>query len=258
MYDDSEVKAILKRAVEIDATPQQTSREELLRIAAEVGVSREAVQQAIAEHSRSTPATPVRAREPLRALRVLNLAAGGGILAGLISNTGFLSQMPLGLAPFVSLLFTGGLMMISGGLAFSSRRRSMLGFVRRNSGLWLGAFFGWSITYALLETGSVGVFPRLFFAGLTGGVLTTVVGVLFLAAAHSMANTNREGSDGDRPTGLLARVVATLRDTTAQLKRLVRRGTSHWQRSSVTIRVPGIRNGTQSAFYDVVEGDELA
>ena len=248
MYDDSEVKAILKRAVEIDSTPQQTSREELLRIAAEVGVSRQAVQQAIAEQSRPILATPVPAREPLRALRVLNLAAGGGILAGLISNTGILSQMPLGLAPFVSLLFTGGLMMISGGLAFSSRRHSMFGFVRRNSGLWLGAVFGWSITYALLETGSVGIFPRLFFAGLTGGLLTTVIGVLFLAAARSSANANRESSDGDRPNGLLARVVATLRDTTAKFWHLVSRGPSSWQRNGVAIRVPGIRGGTRSAF----------
>lgn len=159
MYDEPTVKKILQRAMELDAIKtSHLAKHDVVQIAAELGISEASVNEAIREVSSGTAIQPAPARPQLSTLRLLNLAAGAGVLFGFITNRVFAGPMAGGVIAGTALWVS--LLMVSGGLAASERTRSLARFFVRNSAVWLGVGFGWRIAAELmLKLGS----PHMVF-----------------------------------------------------------------------------------------------
>jgi hypothetical protein len=151
MYDEPTVKAILQRAIELDALKtSQLAKHDIVQIASELGISEASVNEAIREVSTAgATAKSVAARPQLSTLRLLNLCIGGGVLYGLLTNQAMVSP---GVGSFIagSALWVS-LLMASGGLAVTERTRSLTRFIVRNSAVWLGAGFGWTVAAQLMS-----------------------------------------------------------------------------------------------------------
>ena len=214
MYDESKVQGILRRATEIDAAKSASmTRHEIMQVAAELEISREAVEQALREVDAAPPPTVMPApRSGLSALRVLNLSAGAGVVYGLLMTSAAVSQMTdVGVA--VGGLWTG-LLMASGGLAVAARTTSLRHFIFRNASLWLGVGFGWSIAVELaLKFGSLSTFGSGTFLQMglvraaTAFTVTTIGGVAFVALRR-LSRPNGSAASGGSGTGTVARVWA--------------------------------------------------
>lgn len=244
MFDESQVKAILQRAIELDsARSGELSRDELMQVAAEVGVSREAVEQALAEQAPMQSVIqgtvqPVR----LSVLRLLNLSTAIGIAGGLLSSGawhfGFRS-VPIGTSVVGTLCF-GALIMLSGGLALSDAAKSVRRYLEENVGVWLGFSFGGVLAGGLIaKFGSVVFSPQwiidsAFATSIIGFVVTSVVGTALLtirrASAQSPAVSNGSNPGGPgSPPSFLRGVAAGIRrwlSTVSDRGRTKRSGTA--------------------------------
>lgn len=200
MYDERETRSILERALELDEQRRAVmTREQIIEVAAELGVSRYAIDAALAERA-GTPAvttsheqdsaavqTDAPALDALRTralqrdvapgglstLRILNISVFAGAASGLLAGgtiipplfgprPGMLMAMP---GMLMTVLVFGGLVMASGGMALSERTRSGLHYVARNVALWLGFGTGGMLGAGLIvKFGSVStIFPTYAF-----------------------------------------------------------------------------------------------
>ncbi|HUF51428.1 MAG TPA: hypothetical protein VMN60_11370 [Longimicrobiales bacterium] len=237
MYGERETRDILERALELDEQRRAVmTREQIIEVAAELGVSRYAIDAALAERAgmpahatsreprlaldalRTRALQPGAARGGLSALRVLNISLFAGIASGLLAGgmivppvlgpRGFFMPMSMSGMLMIMLVF-GGLVMASGGMALSDRTRSGLHYVARNAALWLGFGAGGMLAAGLFaKFGPVGtIFPTAAFEAtlafsLAGGAITTVVGATFLAVREALrASPLRPVSFGDGGTG---------------------------------------------------------
>ncbi|HSK18598.1 MAG TPA: hypothetical protein VK912_05620 [Longimicrobiales bacterium] len=227
MFDESQVKAILQRAIELDsARSGELSRDELMQVAAEVGVSREALEQALAEQAQIHPVTLANTVQPVRlsVLRLLNVSTAIGIAGGLLSSNAWhlgVRAVPLGTSVVGTLCF-GALIMLSGGLALSDATKSVRRYLEENIGVWLGFSFGGVLAGSLIaKFGSVVYSPQwiidsAFATSIIGFVVTSVVGTTLLtirrAAAHTPAVSggSKPGGPGSPPS-FLTRAAAGIR-----------------------------------------------
>jgi hypothetical protein len=245
MFDESQVKAILQRAIELDsARGGELSRDDLMQVAAEVGVSREALEQALAEQTpiksvaRANTVQPVR----LSVLRLLNLSTAIGLAGGLLSSGAWhfgVRAVPIGTSVVGTLCF-GALIMLSGGLALSDTTKSVRRYLEENIGVWLGFAFGGVLAGGLIaKFGSVVYAPQwiidsAFGTSIIGFVVTSVVGTTLLtirrASAHSPAVSggSKPGGPGSPPS-FLTRAAAGIRkwvSTASDEGRATRSGTA--------------------------------
>lgn len=245
MFDESQVKAILQRAIELDtARGGKLSRDELVQVAAEVGISREALEQALAEQTPVQPVTHPYTVQPVRlsVLRLLNLSTAIGVAGGLLASNAWhvgVRAVPFGTSVVGTLCF-GGLIMLSGGLALSDNTKSVRRYLEENIGVWLGFSFGGVLASRLVGTfGSVVYAPQwiiesAFATSIIGFVVTSLVGTTLLiirrASAHSpVAASGSKPGDPGSPPSFLSRAVAGVRrwlSTTPDNGRTTRSGTA--------------------------------
>lgn len=214
MYDEAELKTILKRAMELDASRAAAlTSEQIVQIAAELGISESAVREALRERE-AARSSQVAAAIPTRrtpALRVLTLSAGVGGLAGLLA-TGAVSTPLLGMG-IVGAALWPALIMVSGGLALTEKAGSLLGFLRRNTALWLGVGVGWSIVSQLFPMQTAGEFGSVRMAlirTVMALVVTTAGGTIYLAFRRSIGATPQGGTPPQATVGTFRRVAARL------------------------------------------------
>lgn len=214
MYDEAELKTILKRAMELDASRAAAlSSEQIVQIAAELGISESAVREALRERE-AARSSQVAAAIPTRrtpALRVLTLSAGVGGLAGLLA-TGAVSTPLLGMG-IVGAALWPALIMVSGGLALTEKAGSLLGFLRRNTALWLGVGAGWSVVSQLFPMQTAGEFGSVRMAlirTVMALVVTTAGGTIYLAFRRSIGATPQGGTPPQATVGTFRRVAARL------------------------------------------------
>lgn len=209
MYDESEVKAILHRAIELDATRADSmTRNDIVQVASELGVSEASVDEAIRDLRRQSGERALQSTRvgQLSPLRILNVSAGAGVLCGLF--TPGVSGVGTGL---VGTGLWAGLLMLSGGLAFTDRSRSLSNFVRRNTAAWLGVGFGWIIwAEAMIRQPTISIQIALIRSA-TALVVTTIAGSAFILITRSFEKRERSGADSGGGRNRLARIVSRLR-----------------------------------------------
>jgi hypothetical protein len=222
MFDESQVRGILQRAIELDAAKGgKLTRDELVQAAAEVGVSREALEQAMAEQAnqqsltQTTPAKPIALSVP----RLVNLGAAVG-LAGAFFPTSF--SGPLIVPSLAGALCFGSLIMFSGALALSDSMKSLRRYLAENTGVWVGFGFGGVLAGELISKfGSVSanahwVINTALAYSAVGVVVTTVAGSTLLvirrASGRSTAESDSATTGGPgSPPRLLYRATSAVR-----------------------------------------------
>lgn len=205
MYDESRVKAILQKAIELEAAKASTlTRHEIVQMASEIGVSPSSVDEAILELDKVPPASVQLEPQRWSSLRLLNVSGGLGIACGVLTSGVVIS-------PFTGMLIAttgvwGALSMVSGGLALANGGRSVLNFVRRNTAVWLGFGFGWTIwiqavaKYGLLPTSHFAIDPIrvALVRSVVALSITTLAGLTYLALKRvrqtTTSDTPSEGS----------------------------------------------------------------
>lgn len=154
MYDEAMVKRIIERAIELDAAGSaMMTRQDILAIATELGISRSAVDQALAESAVPTRASTSLVAGPLSTLKLLAVTTALGATSGVLVSAGahaFItgSDGIAGISMAVTLI-DAAFIMLSGALAVLPGTRHVRSFLERNFGVWLGAAFGGTVALEL-------------------------------------------------------------------------------------------------------------
>lgn len=203
MYDESKVRMILRRATEIDvAKSSSMTRHEIMQVASELEISRDAVEQALREADAERMQVAPPAKPAMSTLRVINLSAGAGVAYGLLMTGTIVPHMGLGVA--IGGLWTG-LLMVSGGLAVAGRASSLTQFVSRNAALWLGVGFGWLITAELaLKLGLAGgsMIQPSIVRTLMAFAVTSLGGIAFMAFSRMRRPADTAANGGSGTSGV--------------------------------------------------------
>jgi hypothetical protein len=202
--------AVLQRAMELDASnAAAVTREEVINIGTELGISETAVREALRERESDPARNTVTQATPSQtsALRILALSGGAGAFAGILTS-GFVSPV-LGMA-IVGAGLLPAMIMVSGGLALTDRTRSLLSYVRRNTAVWLGFGLGWTVLSQLFPSpmvGGIGPVRMALVRMTTVFVLTTVAGLVFLVIRRTIGGSRHDGGSSS-PLGRVFRRIA--------------------------------------------------
>ena len=220
MYDEAALKAILQRAMDLDASrATAVTPDEVVEIATELGISEAAVREALRERE-GLQSTSVVSDEPPRqmsALRILGLSGGAGVLAGILTSGV--------VGPTLGMVIVGAgvlpaLVMVSGGLALTDRSRSLLSYFRRNTAVWLGFGISWTVwsqLFPLQNVGGVGSVRMAVLRTAMVFVLTTGVGLAFLVVKRTIGASRLGGGSGSSGAGMLRRIAFRVRKTIRDL-----------------------------------------
>src|SRR5687767_6704802 len=125
-FSDEQAKAIIARAIELDARAPMTTVNDLRAIAAEIGVSPASLQAAL--HEQGTTPQTARAVATRRAATVIGMGVPIGLAAGWLLNSGH---------PLASLGVLGlGLAASSGLLVVQDASATLRSFHLKNAALW--------------------------------------------------------------------------------------------------------------------------
>jgi hypothetical protein len=210
MYDEAALKAVLQRAMELDASnAAAVTREEVVNIGTELGISESAVREALRERESALSRSAVSQAPPRQtsALRILALSGGAGAFAGVLTS-GVVSP-GLGMA-IVGAGLLPALIMVSGGLALTDRTRSLLSYVRRNTAVWLGFGIGWTVWSQVFPpqfVGGIGSVRMALMRTAMVFVLTTVAGLAFVVVRRTIGGS-RPDDGSTSPLGRVFRRIA--------------------------------------------------
>ena len=197
-FSDEHARAILARAIELDARGPLTTTAQLRAIASELSVSPRALDAALAEHATIGAASPSAPAHAARALarRIASLGIPVGLVAGGLVTSG--SGMGLmGLEAVARV--------VSGALAMTESAAGSLGsFQRKNGVLWGSALVATVASATLLGPGAERT-PLLIAAGwcVRSFVVSAVLGSATMLAAQrarrgGAGGPTASGSDGPR------------------------------------------------------------
>jgi hypothetical protein len=203
-------RAVLARAIEIDARAPLTSVDQLRSIAEEIGVSPLALQAALREH-RSLSNVPRHVADSTRGRRIAGLGVPLGLVGGALIASG----------PMVAVVgIMGAGLVLAGLLALrESTRASLRSFHLKNAMLWGGALVG-SIASAMLFSQGADRAPLLVAAAwcVRTWIASGVLGSATILAVQQSGR--REDADAEppamlttgepRPTGRLKRLLGIL------------------------------------------------
>jgi hypothetical protein len=215
MFDEAAMKAVLQRAMELDASNATTvTPEDVVHIATELGISESAVREALRERERSLSPSVVSQETPRQtsASRILALSGGAGVFAGVLTSG--VVNPALGMA-IVGAGLAPALIMVSGGLALTDRSRSLLSYVRRNTALWLGFGIGWTVWSQMFPSQSLGGIGSVGMAMVrtaTMFVLTTVAGLAFLAVKRTISASRPAGGSTSRTSRVFRRIALRVKN----------------------------------------------
>jgi hypothetical protein len=208
-FTDEHAKAILARAIDIDARRGTMTTEDLRAIVAEIGVSQSSLDVAMREHAAS-----VRARRISAGHRTATIVAGFGIplgaAAGALVSVGGWTTLALGIMT-LSLFASGGIVVFQGATG------SLRSFHLKNLAFWSGVFAGGVAALTALG-GRFGISPAAIMIGwcLRGWLSSSVLGSAAVIAVQRARKA--EGSDADSGTSH-----APAQATESRWARLVRR-----------------------------------
>src|SRR5262245_60206533 len=189
-FSDEHARAILARAIEIDARTPMMTTEDLRAIAAEIGVSRESLDAALREQIESTRARPISTGQRTSTI-LTGLGLPLGVAAGLLVSSGGWAL------PALSIMVAG--LVTSGGLViFQSSTGSLRSFHLKNFAFWSGLFVGGVGTLEIFGS-RVGVAPSLIMAGwcLRGWISSSILGSAGVVAVRR----SRQSAGSDTDTG---------------------------------------------------------
>lgn len=192
-FNDDQVRALITRALEIEALGGATTAEELREIAAEVGIAPEAIEVALREHRRQTSHLPVAHRG-----RAGLAVAASGLSLGIATGTTLsLSGSLLGIGVLgmqaAGLLATGALILTLG------KRPAHRTFQFRNAVLWAGVGLGGLLSSAVVGGGPVMVTAMVAGWSIRGWITSSVLGS---AAVMAILRTNTPIDPNGRSSGL--------------------------------------------------------
>jgi hypothetical protein len=230
-FNEAQLKAVIARAIQLDARGLTTSADEVRSIASEIGISQEAVDAALREHARNLEpkislATARRTDAVVAA--GIPLGVGAGVLLGAASPFTALSAMGLVAAGLVA---SGALVVIQG------KDATQRSFLFRNFMLWSGLTVGGAVTVGLLGTGPLAIPGIIVGWGLRSWIASSILGSAAVIAVRRATKTT--GTGGDSPTP--AEQVSVRRRMRRAIRRLVdwmprpfRRERSHRRQLVVT------------------------
>ena len=206
-FNDEQARAILGRAIEIDAQGGITTVEALRAIATEIGVSPEALEAAVYEHQTSTEHRQ-RAAAQRNTTRVAALGIPVGVTTGLLLGSG--AALPALAVMAAGLFASGGLVV---GQAPANSLRS---FLLKNFLLWGGVYAGSVAATAIIGSGS-GLEPTLIAAGwcLRSWVASSILGSAGVIASRRArpslpSETSSDGANVRTSGGRLMRAAKRL------------------------------------------------
>lgn len=209
-FSDEQAKAILARAIEIDAGAPMTTMDDLRAIAAEIGVSPASLQVAVQEQT-----TTMAVRRIVAARRAVTAVAGLGIPMGLAA--GWLLSSGTGLAMLglsgVWLVASGGLVVLEGPTA------TLRSFHLKNAALWAGITVGSLVSIALSD-GEIALMSAWMTAAwcVRGWITSGILGSAAVVAVRRARGPESRDRDSDVATSKpadgsrWARVAKQLRD----------------------------------------------
>jgi D-alanyl-D-alanine carboxypeptidase len=187
-FSDEQAKAILARAIEIDARAPTTSPEELRALATEIGISPASLDAAIREHSTAVATRRDRAGQ-ITATKLAAMGVPLGIATGalLVSASGPTAVGTVGLG-LVSLLASAGL------IALQGSSRTLRSFHAKNLALWSGIAAG-SLAVVVLAEGDVARLSAVMAISwsIRSWIASSVLGSAAVIAVRRARNP--EGSD---------------------------------------------------------------
>lgn len=204
-FGDEQAKAILARAIEIDARTPMTTMDDLRAIAAEIGVSPASLQAALQEQTATLEARRVAATRP-GAMAAAGVGVPLGLVAGWLLSSGMGSGIglaTLGLSA-LGLAATGGLIALRGATA------TLRSFHVTNVALWAGIAAG-SLASVMLSGGEVARVPAMMAVAwcVRSWVASAILGS---AAVVAVRRSRRpEGPDRDPNVAETSRPVADSR-----------------------------------------------
>jgi hypothetical protein len=209
---DDVARAILARAVELDARAPLTTIAELRSIAADIGVSPASLEVALREGT-----TPAPVSGSSRGVRASTIVAGIGlpigVVAGVIVTTTpvFGLGLPLAGVMGAGLIASAGLLMLQGG------RATLTSFNTRNLALWGGVAAGSLAAIAVIGEGAAVELPwaLTIATALRGWVTTAVFGS---AAVVTIRRAVRgHGADPDAAGDTRQGLWSAVRERTARV-----------------------------------------
>lgn len=185
-FNEDDVRAVIARAIELDARGGMSTTEDLRAIASEIGISRAAMDAALAEHAQRSRAEVSRSAGPT-ALTTAAIGVPLGVAAGAL----------LGVASPLIGLGALGLMAVglgaSGALVVSlGRQPTVRSFQFRNFLLWAGVTAGGFVSASLFGAGSLPL-PGI----LVGWCMRSWVASSILGSAAVIAVRRAAGGDTD-------------------------------------------------------------
>jgi hypothetical protein len=218
-FNEAQLKAVIARAIQLDARGLTTSADEVRSIASEIGISQEAVDAALREHARNLEpkislATARRTDAVVAA--GIPLGVGAGVLLGAASPFTALSAMGLVAAGLVA---SGALVVI------------------RNFMLWSGLTVGGAVTVGLLGTGPLAIPGIIVGWGLRSWIASSILGSAAVIAVRRATKTTGTGGDSPTPAEQVSvrrRMLRAIRRLVDWMPRTFRRERSHRRRLVVT------------------------
>ena len=190
-FNDEQAKAIITRAIELDARAPTMSADELRDIASEIGVTRESLEAALHEHAVALQARQLvagrRAATAVSSLGVpMGLAAGALIQPGSVSG----ALTALGMMG-VALIASGALVVLQGNSA------TLRSFHLKNAALWGGVAAGSAVSGVLLGSG-IGIPAAMLIAAswsFRGWVATSILGSAAMIAIRRALRSDGPGPE---------------------------------------------------------------
>jgi hypothetical protein len=217
-FSEADVRVILGRAIELDARGPTMTRDDLYGVAAELGITRAALDAALAEHSGGSSNVDLR-----RGRRAATLTAGLGLPLGAFAGAVLAGMGPFAAGPFLALAVGAGLLGSGGLLVLQGRGVTLGSFVARNTALWAGFVSGGLAAVAVLGGTAAVELPWLIAMtrGVGGWLGSTIVGcAAVVAIRRAVCPTSSTGTD-DEARGVFAPVRrALLRLASSAMSRL--------------------------------------
>lgn len=202
-FSEAHVRVILGRAIELDARAPTMTRDDLYGVAAELGITRAALDAALAEYAGASSSVDLR-----RGKRAATLIAGLGLPLGASAGAALAGLGPFAAGPLLALAVAVGLLGSGALLILQGRGVTLRSFVARNTALWAGFVSGGLAAVAVLGGTAAAELPWLITMtrGVGGWLGSTIVGCAAVVAIRRALRPPSSTGTDDEARGVLAAV----------------------------------------------------
>lgn len=217
---EDQLRAVIARAIALDARGVTTSADELRSIASEIGISSEAVNAALLEHARG-----LEPRSSAASTRAAAAVVAAGIPLGIAAGALLGSASPAAAFGALGVVATG--LVASGALVIAQGKSATLrSFQLRNLLLWGGLTIGGAVTVGLFGTGPLAIPGIVVGWGLRSWIASSILGSAAVIAVRRAAAPSDTGGGSATPAAagsVRDRLVHAMKRIPAWLSRIVQR-----------------------------------